>query len=201
MTDRASDSGFFFMRHGETSANRDGVRSGGENDTHLTELGRRQAQEAGLALQRLGVTPSLILAAPLSRTLETAELLNARLGVEIRVEPALIERRLGTWNGLSVEATQPSLDAGETPPGGESNSAFRTRVLGALNVLTPLYAGWPLIVSSRGVARILMQHAGHEGYGTLSNGTILRIALSDSGNGDSFEITAVDPLDASPQSS
>lgn len=62
MTVRAPESGFLFIRHGQTVANRDGVRSGGESDTHLTELGRDQARRAELTLHRLGVTPSLILA-------------------------------------------------------------------------------------------------------------------------------------------
>ena len=33
----------------------------------------------------------------------------------------------------------------------------------------PLYARWPLIVSSRGVARILVEHAGRESAATLPN--------------------------------
>ena len=99
MIDEACECGFFFIRHGQTVANRDGVRSGAESDTHLTELGREQARRAGMALDRLGVKPGLILPSPLSRTIETAELLNARFGLEMRIEPGLIERRLGSWNG------------------------------------------------------------------------------------------------------
>ena len=80
MTDGADGSGFFFIRHGQTTANRDGVRSGAESDTHMTELGREQVRTAGRILHDLGVTPSLILCSPLSRTIETAQLMNARLG-------------------------------------------------------------------------------------------------------------------------
>ena len=191
MTDSAPESGFFFIRHGQTVANRDGVRSGGESDTRLTELGRDQARKAGLALHRLGATPGLILTSPLSRTIETAEILNARLGLEVHTEPGLVERRLGAWNGRSIEATQPPLADGVTPPGGESNAAFQARVLAAFRALAPFYVRWPLIVSSRGVARILMEHAGRTGAASLPNGAILRVTLADPVD---FEVAAIDHL-------
>ena len=88
---------------------------------------------------------------------------NARLGLEMRIEPGLIERRLGSWNGRSIEETQPLLAAGRTPPGGESSVRFTARVLTAFRSLAPLYARWPPIVSSRGVARVLMENAGSRG--------------------------------------
>ena len=199
MNDGASESGFFFIRHGQTAANRDGVRSGGESDTHLTGLGREQARKAGLALDRLGMMPGLILTSPLSRTIETAELLNARLGLDVRIDPGLIERRLGAWNGRGVEETQALLAAGRTPPGGESNARFKARVLAAFRALPPLYARWPLIVSSRGVARILMEHAGRESAPTLPNGAILRVTLADSDSPGDFEVAGIDPLEPEPE--
>ena len=196
MTGEAPDPGFFFIRHGQTVANRDNVRSGAESDTRLTELGREQARTAGLTLRRLGVTPSLILTSPLSRTIGTAEILNELFGLEIRTEPGLTERRLGGWNGRSIEATQPLLAAGETPPGGESNAVFEARVLAAFRRLAPYYANWPLVVSSRGVARILLEHAGLMDAASLPNGTILRVTLSDSAADGDFVISAIDHLEA-----
>lgn len=195
MTGEAPDPGFFFIRHGQTVANSDGVRSGAESDTHLTEFGREQARTAGLTLRRLGVTPSLILTSPLSRTVGTAEILNELFGLEIRTEPGLTERRLGGWNGRSIEATQPLLAAGETPPGGESNAVFEARVLAAFRGLAPYYANWPLVVSSRGVARILLEHAGLMDAASLPNGTILRVTLSDSAADGDFVISAIDHLE------
>ena len=200
MTGEAPDSGFLFIRHGQTVANRDGVRSGAESDTHLTELGREQARTAGLTLHRLGAMPGLILTSPLSRTIETSEILNTWFDLEIRTEPGLIERRLGAWNGRSVVATQPQLAAGETPPGGESNAVFRDRVLAAFRALGPLYARWPLIVSSRGVARILMEHAGRDGAATLPNGASLRVTLADSGAYGDFVVTRIDHLESGSDS-
>ena len=191
MSVNTAERGFFFVRHGQTDANRDGIRSGGDCDTSLTELGRGQARIAADTLHSTGVKPSMIVTAPLSRTLETAELMKDRLGLKIQVESGLLERQLGEWNGLSVVATQPSLTAGETPPGGESNVEFQSRILSAFRRLTPLYPGWPLIVSSRGVARILLEHAGHENSAPLENGAILRVFLADTGNRHDFEVVAI----------
>ena len=147
-------------------------------------------------MRRLGVAPSLILTSPLSRTIDTAEILNERFGLEIRVEAGLTERRLGDWNGRSIKATQPLLAAGENPPGGESNAEFKARVLAAFRGLAPHYTSWPLIVSSRGVARVLLEHAGLMGATSLPNGAILRVTLSDSGVHDSFAVTGIGHLEA-----
>ncbi len=196
MSDGAAGPGFFFLRHGQTAANRDGVRSGAESDTRLTALGRRQARTAGRVLDGLGVTPGLILCSPLSRTLETAHLVNARPGLEIRVEAGLLERRLGAWNGRGVEETRIPLAAGETPPGGESDATFRTRVLAAFRGLAPLYARWPLIVSSRGVARILMEQAGRSDAAILANGAILRVTLAAAD--PACDIAVVDVAELAP---
>ena len=195
MTDGADGSGFFFIRHGQTTANRDGVRSGAESDTHMTELGREQVRAAGRILHDLDVTPSLILCSPLSRTIETAHLMNARLGLEIRIEPGLVERRLGDWNGQSVEETRIPLAAGETPPGGESNATFKARVLAAFRGLAPLWARWPLIVSSRGVARILMEQAGRGDAATLANGAILRVTLAGTDHAGDIAVAEVAELE------
>ena len=145
----------------------------------MTELGRAQARDLNAVVRRLTEAPDLIVAAPLKRTLETARLVNDGLGLEIRTEPQLVERLLGAWNGRSIESTRPMLDAGETPPGGESSALFCDRLLAAFRSLAPLYRRWPLIVSSRGVARVVMERGGSERT-ALGNGGMLRVDLADS---------------------
>ena len=191
MIGKTADLGFFFVRHGQTYANRDGIRSGGDSDTRLTALGRDQARIVAETLHSVGARPGMIVTAPLSRTLESAELLKDRLGRKVHVEDGLLERQLGEWNGLSVAATQLPLIAGETPPGGESNIQFQTRILSAFRRLGPLYPDWPLIVSSRGVARILLEHAGHENSAPLANGAILRVVLANTGNQADFDVAEI----------
>ena len=73
--------------------------------------------------------------------------------------------------------------------------SFKARVLAAFRGLAPLYARWPLIVSSRGVARVLMEHAGREGAATVPNCAILRVTLADPGGGEDFVAAGIDRLE------
>jgi len=60
-----------------------------DDERPLTDLGRHQAQAAGLALLRLGVQPELCLSSPKLRALQTAQLVCEPLGIEVSIEPAL----------------------------------------------------------------------------------------------------------------
>jgi phosphohistidine phosphatase len=60
-----------------------------DSERPLTERGVRQAQAAGRALERLGVSIDVCLTSPKLRALETARLATERLGVEVRAEPGL----------------------------------------------------------------------------------------------------------------
>lgn len=59
-------------------------------DPRLTELGRAQAAEAAAALAAQDVRR--LIASPYTRTLETAEIIAARLGIAIEIEPLVRER-------------------------------------------------------------------------------------------------------------
>ena len=71
-------------------------------------------------------------------------------------------------------------------------------MLAAFRGLAPLYARWPLIVSSRGVARVLMEHAGHEGAPLVPNCAILRVTLADSCSDEDFVVARIDHLGPRP---
>lgn len=73
----------WLLRHAQAA---DGVP---DDERPLTELGRRQAQAAGLALARLGVRLELCLSSPKLRARDTAALACEPLGVQVTVEPAL----------------------------------------------------------------------------------------------------------------
>ncbi len=69
---------FFFVRHGQTAANKAGLKQGTINtpNTYLTDLGKEQARELAdhfdfSQLDRLFVSP-------LVRTKQTAEILNKK---------------------------------------------------------------------------------------------------------------------------
>jgi phosphohistidine phosphatase len=55
----------------------------------LTERGMRQAADAGIALQRLGVRLDACFTSPKLRALQTAQLACDPLGVQVVIEPAL----------------------------------------------------------------------------------------------------------------
>jgi phosphohistidine phosphatase len=60
-----------------------------DSERPLTERGVRQAQAAGRALERMGVSIDVCLTSPKLRALETARLATERIGVEVRIEPRL----------------------------------------------------------------------------------------------------------------
>jgi broad specificity phosphatase PhoE len=86
------------VRHGETDWNRDGRWQGG-SDTRLNELGREQARELA---EQLDGTVDVVYSSDLARAHETAEIVAAKLGLEVRVDPRLRERGFGSWEGLTM---------------------------------------------------------------------------------------------------
>lgn len=67
------------MRHGIAE---DHSRSGHDADRLLTPEGREKTKKTGLALKRLGIGFSIILASPYARTRETAEIIASVLDLE-----------------------------------------------------------------------------------------------------------------------
>jgi len=167
------------VRHGATALNLAGMRCGGDLDVPLVEVGRRQAAEAGTRIRALQPSVGVIVASHLQRTRETAEII-ARLlpDVGIVIEPAFAERRLGAWNMHPVADTQSELEAGATPPGGESNEDFIERIAGAVEGLLSRFECRPLLVGSKGVARVLGELLGHHRRQHLANGEIAHFDLS-----------------------
>lgn len=144
---------FVFLRHGESTANREGIRSGGDSDPPLSERGVAQAHEAGWRLRQSSTPPRVILVAPLSRTIETAQIIAPYIEADLQMVPELKERFLGSWNGLDLKETP--LLPGHEPPGGEDEATFRSRVYSALQRVGECLSQRPLVISSRGVARVL----------------------------------------------
>lgn len=121
---------FYFLRHGETDWNRTG-RTQGQLDAPLNELGWKQAERAADLLAEEPL--ERIVASPLSRARNTAEVVAKRHGLEIIFDEALMECDLGDHQG---EAHGPWL--GEYwqgryhPPNGESLGDFSARVWDAM---------------------------------------------------------------------
>ncbi|MDT7838168.1 histidine phosphatase family protein [Aquabacterium sp. OR-4] len=146
----------YFVRHGATAANAAGLRCGGDLDLPLTEPGRQQALDAAAQVCALRPRVGLVISSDLKRTRETAAILAAALGgVPMLVVPGFGERRLGDWNLRPIAETQAWLASGQTPPGGEAEADFVARIALAVASIAAHRAAHPLVVGSKGVARVL----------------------------------------------
>ncbi|CAO3438515.1 histidine phosphatase family protein [Azospirillum doebereinerae] len=148
--------GFHFVRHGQTEDNLRGVRCGGDRDVALTAQGLAQAREAAERFRGSGRPCGVVIAGPLERTAVTGAVFAEALGVPLVERAWLRERALGDWNGLPIEVTRPWFAAGRTPPGGESEAAFASRILAGVDGLADALTRRPLLVGSKGVGRILL---------------------------------------------
>lgn len=169
-----------YVRHGATAPNLARLRCGGDLDLPLHEQGRAQSVEIAAQLAHIEPAIGLIITSQLRRTRETAQIIAAALpGVPIEVVPGFAERRLGAWNLRSIDETQPWLDAGKTPPGGESDAEFVLRVGRAVQAVKPWLPLRPLLVGSKGVARVLGQLVGLPTRLDLGNAQIAEFRLAD----------------------
>jgi broad specificity phosphatase PhoE len=88
-----------FLRHAESVGNAEGYFQG-QADFPLTKRGRRQARALAARWETEKRSFDYILASPLSRTRETAEIVAATLGMEIEYNPIWMERHNGEVSGL-----------------------------------------------------------------------------------------------------
>jgi len=129
------------VRHGETDWNAEG-RLQGHTDRPLTDVGRRQA--AQLADELAGHGIAAVYASDLARARETAEIVAARLGLPVRLDPGLREKNWGTWEGL----TPAERDGVELV--GETTEAHRERTLAALRRICARHPGERVLVVTHG---------------------------------------------------
>lgn len=86
-------------RHGQTDYNLQG-RIQGQVDIPLNDTGRQQAQRAADDIAALG--PTRIVSSPLVRARDTAEVLASLTGLSVEIDPGLVEKSFGTWEGLKA---------------------------------------------------------------------------------------------------
>ncbi|HET9650636.1 MAG TPA: histidine phosphatase family protein [Usitatibacter sp.] len=169
----------YFVRHGVTEPNFRGYRCGGDVDTPLMDIGCDQAYLLAKQLERMNLGIGVIVAGSLIRTRQTASIISGVLGdVPVEIDPMLNERRLGEWNNRPIADTEEMLAAKITPPGGESEDEFHRRVAVALHNLQPYFDRRPLIVSSKGVGRVLNDLLGGQGRMQVGNGEIVEFVVS-----------------------
>ena len=119
------------VRHGVTPHTAAKKFSGGLKSSNpgLSDEGRAQIRATADWLSPIAEGIAAVVASPVRRTLESAEIIAETLGKTVDVEPGFAEMEFGSWDGLTfaevAERDQAGLDAWlgslETPPpGGES---------------------------------------------------------------------------------
>ncbi|MFT4091366.1 MAG: histidine phosphatase family protein [Asticcacaulis sp.] len=91
---------FFVLRHGQTDWNAQ-LRLQGSTDIPLNNTGRIQARTAAGFLKTQPITR--IIASPLSRAFETASIVAETLNLPVDIDPRIIERSFGVFEGLTLE--------------------------------------------------------------------------------------------------
>lgn len=158
------------VRHGETDWNV-ARRIQGHLDVGLNATGVGQAQALA---QRLSAQPfAAIYSSDLARAQTTAAMVASASATKVCSNPAWRERHHGAFEGLTyTEAEQRYPDdyvhfaarhaERALPGGGESQSAFRARIVAALDELRQRHAGSTapvLVVAHGGVLDLINRHA------------------------------------------
>lgn len=99
-----------FVRHGESVGNAEN-RLQGLSDYPLSETGRAQARALAEQWKRQHVVFDQIIASPLSRAFETAQILAGEQPVE--PEPLWMERDMGERTGLTLDEIRTRFEDGE----------------------------------------------------------------------------------------
>ena len=151
------------VRHGETDWNA-AKKLQGQTDIPLNDRGRQQAREAGLYLKKQSW--DIVITSPLSRAMETANIICEQLGpIQQEVMPAFSERYFGKAEGLTKEERYrlypASADLGE-----EDLEQFKTRIMNGLSQIKDEYknAQRVLLIAHGAVINAILS--------TLTNGKI-----------------------------
>jgi broad specificity phosphatase PhoE/ribonuclease HI len=147
------------VRHGVTAHTVEKRFSGGLASANpgLSDEGRDQARAVGTWLAPLAGAVDAVIASPVRRTLETAEIVAEMLEKSVQVEHGFAEMEFGSWDGKTfqevaeqhaadLDAWLGSLDV--APGGGESVRAVEKRVLDGLQRLLDQHGGKTVVVVS-----------------------------------------------------
>jgi broad specificity phosphatase PhoE len=135
------------LRHGQTDWNID-LKLQGSTDIPLNETGKEQARQAALALNPEDW--DLIIASPLSRARDTAEIIAQELSMNVVIVPALIERSFGAAEGLDHASWRKLYESHVPIEGLESLEDLRLRTQLLLDLIANEYSGKRVLAVSHG---------------------------------------------------
>lgn len=146
---------FYFVRHGETDWNRQGLIMG-QTDIPLNATGIAQANEVASWLRHHEITT--IITSPLQRAVQTTEFIAATRNSSIIIMDEFKECHFGTAQGTRSNPTSPWYTNWQQGllEGAESYQDFTYRVTNGLH-LSLAMQGPVLIVAHRGVYHIIQE--------------------------------------------
>ena len=177
---------FWFLRHGETDWNAQGL-SQGRTDIPLNTVGLAQAERAARTLQGLGI--ATIVSSPLSRARATAEVVAGTLGLPVAAfDDDLRETNFGEQEGRPMGDWYDDWIAGTyTPERAEPFPALLARAVAAVN--RALERPAPVLVVAHGALfRALRLAFGHEPNVRTPNALPVRCEPPAEG-GDAWTLT------------
>ena len=146
------------IRHGETAWNVD-TRIQGQLDIPLNDTGRWQAERLARALAAREAI-DVVYTSDLLRAWETARPVAEATGAPLHTDEGLRERGFGSFQGKTfteIEAARPDearrwrqRDPFWAPPGGESLTAMRRRVIETLHALASRHVGEQIVMVAHG---------------------------------------------------
>lgn len=145
---------YYVMRHGEALSNVRGVMDKGTDTTnHLTEKGIQQVENSAMQLRDKAI--DLIVASPVLRGHQTAEIVGRVLGVTVSFDERLKENDMGIFDGKTREeyfsAFPTSFVAFDArPEGGETHREMMHRTMAAIMDLERIYEGKTILIVTHG---------------------------------------------------
>lgn len=147
------------VRHGVTPHTVEKRFSGGLASANpgLSDEGRAQVRATAEWLAQIADEVDAVVASPVRRTLESAEIVAEVLGQTVETEPGFAEMEFGAWDGMTfaevAEKHQADLDAwlgnlDVAPGGGESFRDVEARVLAGLDRVLTAHPGKTVVVVS-----------------------------------------------------
>jgi broad specificity phosphatase PhoE len=201
------------IRHGESEGNVAATLQGCRLDTPLSPRGRKQAES--LSIRLLQEPIDAVVASPMCRARETAEIVAAPHGLGVSTDSDLLEFDWGSWTGRSLDEEmerhvaelRARWRAGEVevhPPGGESPIKAAERAGRFLARLRSRGALGPLVVAHGRFNRVLMTRILGRDLSRMDeirqrNGSVSIFELDEDGHATSVSLDDVEHLSAELQ--
>lgn len=170
---------FYFVRHGQTEANRLEMMAGSGLDYPLTEEGHRQAEKLAQVIgDHIDHPLHRLVASNMQRARQTAEYLASRLNLPLELDAEFREWHLGEWEGRPFsECAHLFLNEGE-PRYGESRQTFYARVKKAWDSVHS--DTHPYLIVAHGGVWLAMQDLLNMPRFKINNCNLIKVESSDS---------------------